>query len=245
MNRIVFFLAFTFLNLSLSGQEEPKKERREFKNTIKWNPTPLAFGSENLVFGYERVLPKNRTASINLGLIKFPVLADNPSGVLKNIERTRATGFTVSADYRFYPSKRNRLPAPDGVYFGPFVNYFRYNTDFSLDVYEAGVLEANGGLNSQIDIVFIGFQLGYQFVFWDRFTLDMILFGPALGMYGADFKAEGDISADQDMQEFFDYLKEQFPLIGDLATSGDAKATGASTSWSVGYRYSISIGYRF
>lgn len=230
---------------TLSYSQEELTVKKKLKNTIKWNPTPLAFGGNNWVFGYERVLFPSQTASINVGLIQFPELAANSTGILRNVERTKSSGFTLSADFCFYPTKRNRLPAPDGVYFGPFLNYFQYNTDFSVDVYKAGVLEGQGTIDTEIDILFVGFQLGYQFIIWDRLTLDLILFGPALGMHSADLKAQGDLEAGEDVQEFLDYLKDQFPLAGELASSGEATAIGSTTTWSAGYRYSFSLGFRF
>ncbi len=114
-----------------------------------------------------------------------------------------------------------------------------------MDVYKAGVLEGQGTIDTEIDILFVGFQLGYQFIIWDRLTLDLILFGPALGMHSADLKAQGDLEAGEDVQEFLDYLKDQFPLAGELASSGEATAIGSTTTWSAGYRYSFSLGFRF
>ena len=66
---------------TLSYSQEELTVKKKLKNTIKWNPTPLAFGGNNWVFGYERVLFPSQTASINVGLIQFPELAANSTGI--------------------------------------------------------------------------------------------------------------------------------------------------------------------
>jgi len=44
------------------------KSKREFKNTIHFNITnPIIFGGRSLIFGYERVLNKRRSFTINVG----------------------------------------------------------------------------------------------------------------------------------------------------------------------------------
>ena len=48
---------------------------KDFKNVIRYNLSgPLIFGFDYLVLGYERVLGKNRSFSINVGQATFPKL---------------------------------------------------------------------------------------------------------------------------------------------------------------------------
>src|SRR4249919_2991282 len=47
--------------------------KKDFKNTIHFNLTnPLIFGGRSIIFGYERVLIKCRSFTINVGQTGFP-----------------------------------------------------------------------------------------------------------------------------------------------------------------------------
>jgi hypothetical protein len=39
-----------------------------------------------------------------------------------------------------------------------------------------------------------GAELGYQFVFWNKVSLDMVLIGPGVGFYNIKAKAEGNLT---------------------------------------------------
>ena len=237
------FLVLFIVPFFSKGQEIVETDRSPYKNTLKWNLTPIAIGGfKNIVFSYERLLPRNNSFSISSGFLSFPEFGSNSSGIFRNIERTKSTGFTFSGDYRFYLN-RNKFAAPDGIYWGPFFNFYNYNTDFKADYYESGVYQASGEMETNINVAFVGVQLGYQFVFKERYTVDLILFGPALGMYNASFKASGDIVPQEELQEIIDFLKERYPVVRDLINTGSTD--GAGTSWGAGFRYAIKIGYRF
>lgn len=227
----------------VQGQELRDTNQVQWRNTIKWNMTPmLLFGAKNIVFSYERLLNDDQSFSINAGYISLPEFGNDSTVILRNIERTNSSGFTFSGDYRFY-LKRNKYAAPDGIYWGPFFNFYHYNTDFSADYYESGVYQATGELQTQINVAYVGVQLGYQFIIADRYSVDLILFGPAFGMYNASFSATGDIVPQGELQNVIDFLKNQYPVIRDLANTGNADGTG--TSWGAGFRYALKVGYRF
>lgn len=239
-------LLFAVLSFGQKLQTEGDTTMPEYKNIIKWNLTPaLVGGFSNIVLSYERMVYPDQSFSINAGYLSFPKIVSDTADLLQNIQRDRATGFTISGDYRFYLTSRNKFKAPDGLYWGPFMNYYRYDTDFTADYYEGGVYQATGGLKTDINVLYVGAQLGYQFVFYDRWTVDMILFGPALGFYNASFEATGDIEPQGDLKEIIDFLRKQYPVIGDIADFGQGEAEGAGTTWGAGFRYAIKIGYRF
>lgn len=241
--KIKLSLFIALFPLLVFGQENQDSTHSDYKNTLKWNLTPLAFGGiKNIVLSYERTLPHNQSFSVNGGFLSYPQFSTSQTGIFRNITQTKNYGYTVSGDYRFYLS-RNKYPAPDGIYWGPFINYYQLNTDFEADYYEDGVYQATGELSTDVKIAFVGIQLGYQFIFWKRYSVDLILFGPAVGMYNASFTASGNIVPNEEIQEVIDFLKSKYPVVRDLVNTGNANGHG--TTWGAGFRYAIKIGYRF
>ncbi len=96
----------------------------------------------------------------------------------------------------------------------------------------------------------IAFELGYQFVFWKRFSVDLILLGPGVAGYKVKAEVGGNIT-DEERQLFLEKLnqalKDKFP--GYSGTVGDEdgvfEKSGYKSTTSLGYRYMINIGYRF
>jgi hypothetical protein len=84
------------------------------------------------------------------------------------------------------------------------------------------VQSTNGAHQHQVDselklsVHTIGFEMGYQFVFWDRLAVDMVLLGPGIGNY--NLKASlGQSLSQADKEKLFDALNralaEKFPAI--------------------------------
>ncbi len=255
---VLLVLGFAFVisitNLSAQTLDSLAKPERELKNTIRFNITnPLIFGGQSIILGYERVLKNNRSFSINIGQAGLPSFSFTDGSQLKTNSILSEGGFHISGDYRFYLSKLNKYNAPRGIYVGP---YYSYNTfdkkhswEFTKDVNDPQSVQTVDS-DLRINIHTVGFELGYQFVFWKRFTVDMILLGPGVAGYNIKAKVGGNLS-DADRQIFFDQLnealKDKFPgysnSIGN--DTGEFQKKGAQSTTSFGYRYMIQIGYRF
>lgn len=253
-NLLVFAIVFGISSTKLVAQttDSIKKNEREFKNTIHYNITnPLIFGGKSIIFGYERVLKNNRSFSINIGqasLSPFDFLDDTE---LKAKTILNEGGFHISGDYRFYLYKLNKYSAPRGVYVGPYYSYNTFNKQHSWEFTKDG----NGtpqivDTDLRINIHTVGFELGYQFVFWKRFSVDMILLGPGVAAYKLKADVGGNLS-DEDRQLFFDKLnealKDKFPgYSGTIGNdTGEFQRKGTKSTTSLGYRYMVQIGYRF
>lgn len=248
----VFLLLFVFascsFDLNAQTSESLAKPEREFKNTIHFNITnPMIFGNKSIIFGYERVLKNNRSFSINIGQTGFPTLNLIDSEELKANTILSERGFHISGDYRFYLSKLNKYSAPRGVYLGPYYGYNSFdkghNWTLNTDTFQGNVNSALG-----LTINTVGVELGYQFVFWKRLSVDMILLGPGVGFYKWDLSLDTDLSAD-DSALFFEKLnaalEEKFPGYEGTLREGDMQKKGAKSTTGLGYRYMIQIGYRF
>ena len=255
MKKTIFFLLIFIGFFSTAFQQsataqETKKEEKKFKNTVHFNVTnPIIFGGRSLVFGYERVLNKSRSFTINVGTTGFPTFGIiNSDSIQLNTIRDQ-NGFNISADYRFYLAKENKYEAPRGIYIGPYYSYNYFEKKNSWRVKStAGGSPLTVESKTSLSVNTIGFEMGYQFIFWDRVTLDMILLGPGIAAY--KFKAAlGTNLTQADKEKLFDKindaLAEKFPGYGFVVDEGNFKKTGAEKTTSFGYRYMIQVGFRF
>ncbi|TMI89868.1 MAG: hypothetical protein E6H08_15895 [Bacteroidetes bacterium] len=242
------FIIFVF-NQSASAQET-KKEEKFRKNTVHINLTnPLIFGSGSIVIGYERILKsKKHSFTINFGLTSFPDFGFIDNDSLKHLNKLKdQKGFNVSADYRFYLAKENKYPAPRGVYIGPYYSYNYFGNHNSWEVKTAsGVSPVQSEM--KLNVHTIGFELGYQFIFGDRISLDMVLLGPGVGAYNFRVAFSNNLS-DAAKQKILEALNgglaEKFPGYGIIVNEEEFKRTGATNRTTIGYRYMVQLGFRF
>ncbi len=229
------------------GKVDAQPEDR--KNTVRFNITnPLLFGGKAVVVGYERKLSSHQTLSLNIGRMALPafglgILSDSLSLTNNSADR----GFHLSTEYRFYLRNENKHEAPRGVYVGPYYSYNRFARSNSWSFISTNF---NGEVTTDLDlgIHMVGVELGYQFVFANRVTLDLILIGPGLGSYSVKASLNTNLDPDEKsvfFQELNDYLADQIPgynLVLDEATFRDS---GSLRKTTFGFRYLINIGIRF
>ncbi len=218
------------------------------KNVIKFNPTPmLLWSTKNITLSYERILNPKQSIALTLGYLEFPSLFKDTIGGLLAITGREKYGINVALEYRFYLGKRNSRPIPDGVYLAPFASYYGYHFKNNVDVMHT-TLDSAGVVKGNFNIFNVGVELGYQFVFWKRMTLDFVLIGPAISYYAGGVDISGNINLDQ-LQEInadlYNKLKEKYPLIGDFVVNKSFKQNGKLNLLSVGFRYLVQIGFHF
>jgi hypothetical protein len=235
--------------MNLAAQQDTTQEKTR-KNTVRFNiSNPALFGPGSLIFGYERLLKNNQSISVNLGSASFPKLSrenvDDPELDLRSNSTEKGLNFSV--DYRFYLKGENRYAAPRGVYIGPYYSYNYFNR---VNNWDLNTTDFQGGVQSDMTMNFhtAGVELGYQFVFWKKLSLDMILLGPGVASYSV--KATLDTTLDpEDEQKFFDalnnFLASKFPNYDRVISGEDFKKTGSVTTSGLGFRYMIMIGFRF
>ena len=196
------------------------------KNVIKFNPTPMFLWSmKNVTFSYERILNPKQSIAVTLGYLEFPSLFNDTIGSLLAITSREKYGINVALEYRFYLGKRNSRPIPDGVYLAPFASYYGYHFKNNVDMMHT-TLDSAGAVKGNFYIFNVGVELGYQFVFWKRLTLDFVLIGPALSYYGGGVDLSGNINLEKLQEinaEFYDKLKEKYPMIGDIVVNKSFK----------------------
>jgi hypothetical protein len=255
---ILFLLAFSLTvqtqQINDTIQKEKKKEKEKplypepyHRNVIKFNPTPMfVLDLKNITFAYERLLKNNQSIAVQAGYLVFNTAEDTIAGLINITDKTR-NGINLAMDYRYYPFQRSKRPAPDGIYVGGYFQYYGFWAENKFDI--LGVdLDKDGKMTSSANFENLGIEIGYQFVFWERMTIDFILFGPSMNLYSCNVKIEGDLDEEQiDIidEEIVDKLVERYPTLGMIYSEESLKFTGEKTSFGMGFRYSVQIGFHF
>jgi hypothetical protein len=244
--RITFIFVAVFLISSVNVFSQGAS--KDFKNSVKFNVSNTLLYDNSYQFSYERIIKENQSLNVFVGYQEFPLITINLDGVNFDKKSSR-TGFSVGADYRFYLGSVNKYSAPRGIYLAPFVSFFQFGTDRTLiftDPLNGDVSSAN--LSSKLNLTNFGGELGYQFVLWDRFVIDCVLFGPSLTYYKHNTKLDADIPGldeNEVYQKVIEAIKNKFPGIQGITDEGGIEKKGVQSVTALGFRYNISIGYRF
>jgi hypothetical protein len=218
-------------------------------NVIKFNPTPMVLFDEirNVTFSFERLINKHNSIALQLGYLVIPQVLNDT--LFNNIALDKYTrkGINAAIDYRMYPFSRNRRPAPDGLYIGGYLSY--YGTSFENKVYLLDATDTdNVMLNGRINMINLGFEMGYQFIFAKKFSIDLLMFGPSLSGYSANLGITGNLNselADKIDEELAAKLKERYPALGYLFSDESSTFSTSKIEVSSWFRYSIQFGYHF
>jgi len=245
------FVALTCALLGFSAiaqtNDSIPKPSKDLKNTIKFTLTPKLLYPNSYLFNYERVIRKNQTITLFGGYTELPLSLDLQLADAKLGKTKDNSGYSIGADYRFYLPKENRNNAPHGVYLAPYICFYHFQLVREL-LYTYDSILYSTDLKSRVNILLIGGQLGYQFVLGKRFVIDAVVFGPAVSHYNFNAKFSEElhgIDTNETLEAVIDALKEKFPLLKDFTGDQGISKTGTETFWYVGFRYDISIGFRF
>ncbi|MBZ5859373.1 autotransporter outer membrane beta-barrel domain-containing protein [Flavihumibacter profundi] len=242
---VALFIALVFF---ANAQAQVKdsvsvKPQKEHLNTLKINLTSYILYRNGFQLNYERVLSHKRSITAWGGPIQFPMPSIIANTSLNFDENKKKSGYTFGADYRFYLNKENKFNAPRGVYLAPFMSYYHFNNQKSG---KDTATNADVSLNTKLDMLNIGGELGYQFVIKNRFVIDCVLLGPSITSYKWNIQLNGTTGdLNEKQQAILDALKEKYPLLKDLTGNKEVSGSGVSSLWSVGLRYALHIGYRF
>lgn len=243
MRLSLFFLLVVFSSQFSKAQDSAAVSLR--RNTIKINLTGNLIYSNHYNFSFERVVKKNQSYVLTLGYQEFPDIVNFGENIIGKREDEKS-GYKVGGEYRFYLKKENKFSAPRGVYIGPFVTGIGFRSDRGI-IYTGGDVPEEADLSSRLNILSVGAQLGYQFVFNDRWSIDLVLIGPSVSKYNFKAQLDGDFEFDPDdvQNEILQKLIDKFPLLEDFLSENELNSSGRLNTWSLGYKYQFFIGYRF
>jgi hypothetical protein len=247
---LCFLTTLLYANVCLAQyQTDTAEKAKQYKNVIRYNLSgALLFGADRfIVFGYERVIRRNQSISINFGKAELPKLVSINTDSFNLSKDTKSTGFNASIDYRFYLPKENKYLAPHGLYIGPYYSYNRFERDNRWDYVNRGV-DRYENSSSEFTIHTIGFELGYQFVIWKRMTLDFLMVGPGVGIYDYKVKLDSNIDPakkEQLLKGLKQLLTQKFPGMNYVFSDDEISGDGTLNTTTLGYRYLIQIGFNF
>ena len=215
------------------------------RNTVKLDITSNFLYRNALIVSFERVVKANQSFSITAGYQEFPGASTLGDGISVKDDRKK-NGYKFGGEYRFYLKRENKYRAPRGVYIGPYFTTHSFKNERVLEIDNNGIPE-QAILDSKLSILNIGFQLGYQFVLNNRWTIDLVFVGPSVSHYRYKLDLSSSFTFDkEDIQnEIILDLIDRFPLLEDVISDKEATDRGRLDSWSFGYRYQLQIGYHF
>jgi hypothetical protein len=224
----------------------PIPDKLNRKNSLLLNITnPMLLSIQFQTIAYERTLKNNQSFTISLGMFALPKFGEDLADSLGMDTDYKDRGFHAGFDYRFYLKKQNKYATPLGVYVGPYYTYNYLNRENTW--YVDGNME-EVVTNLEFNIHTVGVEFGYQFVFWDRMAVDMILMGPGVGFYGIKADVGSNMSPAEEA-EFFqklnDMLADKIPGYDNVIEPGTFSKNGSYNTVDVGFRYVVRIGYRF
>ena len=132
------------------------------------------------------------------------------------------------------------------MHIGPYFSFHSFNNQRTLEIDNNGTLE-QAILDSEFNIINIGFELGYQFVLNNRWTIDLLFMGPSISHYRYNLNLGGNYTFNKDdiENEIILDLIDRLPLLEEVIDEKDVKASGELNTWGLGYRYQLQIGYHF
>ncbi len=236
-----------FLNAVIASDSDTDSTSN-YKNTIRLNITnPLLFGDRNYILGYERVIKDYQTISVNAGQLDLPQFSLINDNDLVLHDEVKDKGFSIALDYRFYLRSENKHKAPRGIYLGPYYSfhYFMRNNHWTLNTTN-GSTEVS--TDTRLIMNFVGAQLGYQFILYNRFTIDLVLMGPGRWFYNVRPTISTTLSPEDEallLEEIYDQLIEKLPGGNYLIDDNQITIKNNVSSSSFGFRYLINVGFRF
>ena len=218
---------------------------KPYPNIVKISLTNSLLYNNAVQLMYERVLSKKRSIVIFGGYEEFPLDLKLARDDVKLGRSVSKKGFSAGAEYRFYLAKENRYHAPRGVFLAPFISYHGFKGE---RIVTDSANTQSVTLNSSVGFGNIGCALGYQFVLWKRLAIDAVMFGPAITSYRFKAKMDGSLNGvpeNEFLQDVIDAMKEKLPVLERLTEGGEINSSGVESFWSGGFRYNISVGFRF
>jgi hypothetical protein len=236
------FFIFAFCLKSYSQVPDPVAYR---KNAFRIEATSALIYRNAFVFSYERMIKQNQSIILTAGYQELPGLSGYEDSV-KAISKGTNSGYKFGAEYRFYLAKENKYASPHGLYVGPYFSTVGFNNSTGVTVNTGGVIE-NGTISSNIQIVNLGFEMGYQFALSNRWNVDMVFAGPSVSSYDIKTKLNGNFTFDPSniQNETFQKIMNKFPGMKSLFENETVGSSGRLKKWGMGFRYQVNIAYRF
>ncbi len=215
----------------------------DYKNIVKVNTAALLFSNVSLL--YERKLNEHWTVLAGTGyrwggsVPKVFGLGD----VIVSSETNGITGFSITPELRYYFNFCECGGSPSGLYAGLYGRFTKYYGSLTFNLWN-GSEYYDALVTSNLRELGGGLQLGYQFIFKQRFTVDFMFAGPRLSTY----KLKADIDSDNLealVSAIEERINERREAIGMDPISIDPSAELEANFGFKNFRYAIGVGFLF
>lgn len=241
MNRIVPILIFVFLSSAIYSEE--KKDSVLRKNEVSLVVSELINGA--LHVRYERKISRNMSFGLGTAIKGEEGLIHLSGLQSKQLETSDLTytGFKLVPEFRYYLKKTQQYEM-DGFYFGAYMKYSRYVSQlfgtYTDDLGQDYRIDSRANL----DILTMGFAIGYKLALNKRWNFDFIIAGPGAGSHRYTVKNKFDMpdSFYEDLTEALEKYSLYDLINSDFKT--DLERARAKFIFPA-FRYGFSIGYTF
>ena len=214
-----------------------------YNNIVKVNTAALLV--KNVSVLYERKLNQHWTVLAGAGYRwggNVPKVL-GLGGVIVSSESARINGFSFTPEVRYYFNFCECGGSPSGFYAGLYGRYTKYWGSLNFHFWNGSEYK-EALVASNLRELGAGLQLGYQFVFKQRWTVDIMFAGPRLSTY----KLSGDLDS-EDMEALISTIEEEInKKLGWLGM--DPISIDPSTEFETNFgfrnfRYAIGFGILF
>ena len=247
----VCWLCLLLFNVTALSQSDVDSVQKlvQRKNIVRYNLSgALLFGFDKfIVFGYERILRRNQSISVNFGKAALPSIISIITDSFELKKQGESSGTNFSIDYRFYLQKENKYLPPHGLYIGPYYSFNHFTRDNQWDHTHSTTADYINS-HTALEIHTIGFELGYQIILWKKLTLDFVMVGPGLGFYHYKATFDNNLSTadkEQLLQALQQLLTQKFPGFNYVFADKELDGSGTLKTTAAGYRYLIQLGFNF
>ncbi len=238
---ILLALLFTFIaNAQVDTAQE--KTAQVYRNGIKINPMGLVFHNVSLLF--ERSLNDHWTLQMGAG---YRWGGDLPKvfglGDLIVSSNTRGLrGYHITPELRYYFNFCECGGSPTGLYTGIYTRYTKYYGDLNFH-YWNGTEYIDAAVASNFSEMGAGIQLGYQFVFKERFSVDFMFAGPRLSTYRLKCSIDSDYAVDL-APIIEEEINRRLEWLGMAITISPSAEIDARVGFR-NFRYAVAFGFMF
>ncbi len=237
---LVCFLCVLLLPLISKAQDSIVPE---YKNSVKINTAALLVKNVSLL--YERELNQHWTVLAGAGH-RWGGTTPRALGlghVILSTESARITGISFTPEVRYYFNFCECGGSPSGFYAGLYGRYTKYRGSLNFHFWNGSEFK-EALVASNLRELGAGLQLGYQFVFKQRWTVDIMFAGPRLSTY----KLSGDLDS-EDMEALISTIEEEInkklDWLGMDPISIDPSTEFETNFGFRNFRYAIGFGILF
>lgn len=213
------------------------------KNTIKINTVAIAMNNVSLL--YERQLNTHWSLSAGAG---YRWGGDIPKvfglgNVIVSSSTRGLQGYSFTPEVRYYFNYCECGGGQTGFYAGLYGRYTKFYGDLTFNFWNGSEFLDVGGIGNLRELG-VGIQLGYQFVFAKRFSVDIMFAGPRKSFNKLTLSLDSRY-----LEELATVIEEEINkrlewLGKDPITIDPQPETEVNFSFT-NFRYGIAIGYRF